>query len=183
MRTVAVVVSFLLACDQGELGPSEVPAPPAPAMTVVPITDPAPVPELPPEPPRCCACAMEDARLRARENPKTITARYLGIVKRSDGDCRRGERRYAMARFALVSDESNWLGSDVTHVRALLSCPELSRPDYTARFGDDGWGTGGSAPILRRGDTYRVSVVESANVKGRELRAEMVAIDPYETTP
>jgi hypothetical protein len=128
-----------------------------------------------------------------------ITARYLGVEgrwsngERARGHCRDGRIIHGAVRFAL-SGEGPWHGSDFTPARLAkmamgLPCPELSREQY-ARLSrhrpDDTEVDGlGHAPVLQRGQTYRLTVVENPDLAeddaapdGGEFVWTLVAVNP-----
>jgi hypothetical protein len=186
MRMLATALLLLLACEQGARPEAMPEAPPVPAPALA-LSPPAAerIPVEPPEPPRCCICAMEDNRRRHRSRTKEITARYLGTIERhGPRRCSRGKENWATVRFEIVGDYAGWLGAEVTRIRALVTCPDVSRQQALEMSYRDEDSTGGTAPVLRRGVTYRLSIVdEELRVRGHELRPDLVRIDPYETTP
>jgi hypothetical protein len=177
--------------------------PPPPVTAVIeppPAAPPAPVPAPRavriPEPPRCCVCAMEDNRKRARAHHQVITARYLGVRALYDQDgrrttarCRPGHRVWASVQFALVGP-SPFNNPDATparlaHMRTSLPCPELSRAAYVAMFERELRGDGdddglGSAPVLQRGTAYRLRVVANPDIdeQAEQLVWTLLAVDP-----
>jgi len=170
----------------------------------------APSPRAPAEAPRkaeCAACELEDQRLAAHREQVVVSARYLGLDQRwqrsIDGQrtkrrCTRDEEVMGVARFDLVGENPwrNEFAAPPTRkelarmMEVDLPCPELSRPQYAKLYQydpDDSQRDGlGHAPVLRRGQLYRLTFVRSTFVAMREpshprdgrLVLTLVAVNP-----
>lgn len=163
-----------------------------------------PVPVAPAAKPECVACVMEDMRQAAHKNQVVVRARYLGLKERwLDGHrtnrrCTRDTEVMGVVRFALVGDNP-WQAEfaapptrrDVTKMMEVdLPCPELSRPQYAKLYQynpDDSERDGlGHAPVLRRGQWYRLTFVRSTDIamgdpshpNDSSLVLTLVAVDP-----
>jgi len=163
------------------------------------MAPPAPAPK-----PECAACAMEDLRLAAHKDQVVVSARYLGLMgrwideQRTNQRCTRDAEVMGVVRFALVG-ENPWRDEftpppsrrDLAKMLEVdLPCPELSRPQYAKLYQydpDDSERDGlGHAPILRRGELYRLTFVRSSDIAMREpshpqdgrLALTLVAVNP-----
>jgi hypothetical protein len=154
--------------------------------------------------PECAACAMEDIRFAAHKDQVVVSARYLGLKERwidehrTNRRCTRDAEVMGVVRFALVG-ENPWRDEftappsrrDVAKMMEVdLPCPELSRPQYAKLYQydpDDSERDGlGHAPVLRRGELYRLTFVRGADIAMREpshpndsrLVLTLVAVNP-----
>ena len=138
--------------------------------------------------PECAACAMEDLRLAAHKDQVVVRARYLGLKERwVDGQrthqsCTRDAEVMGVVRFALVG-ENPWRDEftapptrrDLAAMMEVdLPCPELSRPRYAKLYQydpEDCERDGlGHAPVLRRGQLYRLTFVRSTGIAMKDPR-------------
>ena len=154
-----------------------------------------------PTKPECIQCAIEDSRQVAHKDQVVVTARYLGLKERrterghrTSGRCTRDGEVMGVLRFALIG-ENPWLDPLLAPptrrdppkiIEVSLPCPELSRPQYAEMYRydpDDTERDGlGHAPVLRRGELYRLTFVRNVKDLGREtdgrLALPMVAVNP-----
>jgi hypothetical protein len=163
-----------------------------------------PVPVAAAPEPACAACAAEDLRLAAHKDQVVVSARYLGLKgrwieeQRTNRRCARDAEVMGVVRFALVGDNP-WRDEftarptrrDVAEMMEVdLPCPELSRPQYAKLYqydADDSERDGlGHAPVLRRGELYRLTFVritgmamrEPSHPKNGRLALTLVAVNP-----
>jgi hypothetical protein len=147
---------------------------------------------------------MEDLRLAGHKEQVVVSARYLGLKERwLDGQrtkrpCSRDAEIMGVVRFALVG-ENPWSDDftapptrrDLAEMMEVdLPCPELSRPQYATLYQydpDDSERDGlGHAPMLRRGQLYRLTFVRNPGMAMREpshpkdgrLVLTLVAVNP-----
>ena len=148
---------------------------------------------------------MEDMRQRAHKDQVGVTARYLGLKERwvdehrTNRRCTRDAEVMGVVRFALLG-ENPWRDEfsapptrrDVAKMMEVdLPCPELSRPQYARLYQynpDDSERDGlGHAPVLRRGQLYRLTFVRSTGIAMGDpshpndslLVLTLVAVNPH----
>ena len=148
---------------------------------------------------------MEDMRQRAHKDQVGVTARYLGLKERwldehrTNRRCTRDAEVMGVVRFALLG-ENPWRDEfsapptrrDLAKMMEVdLPCPELSRPQYARLYQydpDDSERDGlGHAPVLRRGQLYRLTFVRSTGIAMRDpshpndslLVLTLVAVNPH----
>jgi hypothetical protein len=134
-----------------------------------------------------------------------VTARYLGLEERWSGahrtnlGCTRERDVVGVVRFALMGDNP-WRGefappptrrAPVKVLEMDLPCPELSRPQYAKLYRydpNDSERDGlGHAPVLRRGELYRLTLVKDAHLAmtepshphGDGPMPTLVAVNPF----
>ena len=146
----------------------------------------------------------EDLRLAAHKAQVVVSARYLGLKgrwldeQRTNRRCTRDAEVLGVVRFALVGenpwcDEFTTLPARRNPAKAIevdLPCPELSRPQYAKMYqydSDDSERDGlGHAPVLRRGQLYRLTFVRSTAMAKRDpshpkngrVELTLVAVNP-----
>ena len=163
-----------------------------------------PVPAAAQAKPECEACAMEDLRLAAHKDQVGVSARYLGLKERwldeqrTNRRCTRDAEVVGVVRFALLGDNlwrdefsTSPTRRDLAKMMEVdLPCPELSRPQYARLYQynpDDSERDGlGHAPVLRRGQLYRLTFVRSTGAMREPshpndslLVLTRVAVNPY----
>jgi hypothetical protein len=148
---------------------------------------------------------MEDLRLAAHKDQVVVSARYLGLKERwideqrTNRRCTRDGEVMGVVRFALAG-ENPWRDNftsrsarrDAANVMEVdLPCPELSRPQYAMLYQydpEDSERDGlGHAPVLRRGQLYRLTFVRSTGIPMRDpshpndgrLVLTLVAVNPH----
>jgi hypothetical protein len=154
--------------------------------------------------PECLECALEDSRRAAHKDQVVVSARYLGLKERwydehrTNRRCSRERDVMGVVRFALIG-QNPWLGEfsapptrrDLAKMMEVnLPCPELSRPQYAKMYHydpDDTERDGlGHAPVLRRGELYRLTFVRNVEDPNRppnrpnegRLVLTLVAVNP-----
>jgi len=129
---------------------------------------------------------MEDMRLAAHKDQIVVSARYLGLKERwideqrTNRRCTRDAEVMGVLRFALVG-ANPWRVEFTAPpsrrevakmIEVDLPCPELSRPQYAKLYQydpEDGERDGlGHAPVLRRGELYRLTFVRGTDIAMRE---------------
>ena len=147
---------------------------------------------------------MEDLRLAAHKDQVGVSARYLGLKERwldeqrTNRRCTRDAEVVGVVRFALLGDNlwrdefsTSPTRRDLAKMMEVdLPCPELSRPQYARLYQynpDDSERDGlGHAPVLRRGQLYRLTFVRSTGAMREPshpndslLVLTLVAVNPY----
>jgi hypothetical protein len=174
------------------------------ATSQAPAPPPGPAPAASAPKAECAACVEEDLRLAAHKDQVVVSARYLGLEgrwldgRRTNRRCTRDAEVTGVVRFALVG-ENPWRGqfnarpsrTELAKMMEVdLPCPELSRPQYARLYQydpEDSQRDGlGHAPVLRRGELYRLSFVRSTGMAMGEpshpndgrLVLTLVAVNP-----
>ncbi len=202
--TVMVLAGILggVACPRGKVARVPATRQTAVAPTSSPPTHPASTTSKPK--PECLQCAIEDLRQAAHKDQVVVTARYLGLEERWSDEhrtnlrCTRDRDVVGVVRFALIG-ANPWrdeFAAPPAHeelariIEADLPCPELSRPQYAKLYRyspDDRERDGlGHAPVLRRGQLYRLTFVRSPGIAVQDSHSPnhgrpvpiLVAVDP-----